>query len=245
MALKEIIDKTIKNKINRHVEKHEFEIIYETVDEAVYRSEKIIDQNLHKLFKEFFVKIFINLFPILVGLIAYILDPNDITKRILISGYIISIIIGTYEFIKFCIKTWYFFKPVIGRIKFVIKAVGFNLSQIKSTIKHYLQYRFIVNELYNEIKAQSKQKINEELNENKLYQFGKELGYEYQYIDKDAQGIADHIVYETEALDMIWEEIIRYIKYSLLTKWLFTSIIITSYIIIFRLFILPIIILSI
>jgi len=245
MFFKKKFDKKIKNKINKYVEENEDDIIDETIDQAIYKSKEIIDQNLSNLFKKFFIKISINLLPVLIGLVIYISSPNNITKTILLVGYGISIIIGIYEFINFSIKTWYFFKPMIEQIIGMIKFHMFSLFWLKIYIKQYLQNEFINFKLYDEIERESKQRINKKLNENKLYQFVKKFGYKYQHVDEDADNIAAHFIYETSVPSVIWEEIIKYIKYLLLTKWLFAIILIIGYIVIFRLFILPIIIVSI
>ena len=239
---KEKIDEDVKNKIHEELEEKEEEILEETIDKAVYEGKQVIDEKLKYLFKEFFIKIFINLFPILVGLVIYLLNPTDFTKKVLIVGYSISILIGLYEFIKFSVKSWKFISPIV-RNYFELKRLNiYSPDMFKRYIKGYLQQKLLFDKLYDEILNEGKERIKEKLNRNEKYKNLKTAGYEYKDVYNDAEDLAQHIVYETHVPDIIWEELVKYIKYSLLTKWLFASILVISYIIIFRMFVLPIMI---
>ena len=237
------VDQYVKNEIHERME--EEEILDEVIDRAVDEGIEIIDEKLRHLFRDFFIKIFINLSPVLIGLIIYLLYPTDIGKKILIISYSISIIIGLYEFVKYCVESWKFLLPLIQEFIFLKKTGNYSPILFKMRIKSYFQDKFLLDKLYFSVADEGNERIKEKLNKNKNYKKLQKVGYKYEDVDNDANDLAEHVVYETYALDVIWEELVKYIKYSLLTKWLFSSILIVSYIIIFRMFILPIIIRSI
>ena len=234
--IKEGIDKKIKDEIHTRFREKEEEVLEKVIDEAVYVGTQVIDKKLKHLFKDFFIKICINLFPVAITLIIYLINPTDFTKRILITGYIISVLISLYEFIKFSTKSWKFLYPIVKDLNIYF----YSPILYKMYIKSYLQNKFLINDLYYEILNKGKEQISKKLNTNKVYKFLKNCGYEYKNVHNNADEITQHIVYETPVPDIIWKELVKYIKYSLLTKWFFASILVISYIVIFRTFILPI-----
>ncbi len=236
------IDQEIKNRINKEFKEKEEEIKEEAIEEAIYEGKEKINEKFKYLFKEFFIKIIINLSPIVAGLIIYLLNPTDFSKKILIVGYGISILIGLYEFIKFSIKSWKFLSPIVEYYFELKKLNMYSTILLKMRIQTYLEEKFLINDLYDGISDKAEEKIEKKLNKDKLYKNLKDLGYEYKNKSNDANEIAQYMIDETEVPSIVWEELVKYIKYSLFSKWLFASILVISYIVIFRMFLLPIMI---